>query len=231
MTTRDTQKEASIDAATVLVGCYTSSGTHQLLPVSGAELMRAQAFVLRLLSTFHFRTGEKVLVTSELKDVVQSLPFERAVMAYGMVVCSADSTFFDAARVESILRRFQPVAVMGLSGATLEGLQAAGHAPVELLQGPVIWARPCAYEKLEGSGLNIRAWREIGPAVGMECEHANGLHFDRFEWEVETKDDELMVTSRLQRAQPFMRHATGVHGRIDFDACPCGNSDPRVIIV
>jgi hypothetical protein len=212
-------------AEPIAIGRYRIGDTGHFLPFSNAESERATAFYLRILSTFHFRTGLNVMVTAQLNECLQFLPFERAAMAYGQVVCSADSTLYDAGRVESILRRFQPVAVAGLSAETLAGLEAFGHDAVKILTGPVVWARPAAYARLRGSGVDLRAWRELGPAVALECHH-KGLHIDRQEWTVAVEDGELLVSSRLERCDTFDRLRTGVRGRLLPEVCSCGLPDP-----
>lgn len=213
----------------IAVGRYVHAGAEQFLPYSNAELERANKFALRILSGFHFRTGHNLVVTAQMHECAQLLAFERAAMDYGLVVCSADSTFYDAARVESIVRRFSPVAVAALTPETLAGLQALGHDPLKLFSDIVVWARAGAYEQLKGSAVNVRAWREIGPAVGMECSQASGLHIDRFEWLAEEDNGEIVLTSHLPRSIRFERLHTGVRGRVEHAACGCGNPDPRII--
>jgi hypothetical protein len=87
-------------AEPIAVGRYHIGDAGRFLPFSNAEAERAAAFYLRILSTFHFRTGHNVMVTAQLNECAQFLPFERAAMAYGLVICSADSTYYDAGRVE-----------------------------------------------------------------------------------------------------------------------------------
>ena len=213
----------------IAVGRYINAGAEQFLPYSNAELERARKFALRILSGFHFRTGHNLLITAQMHECAQLLAFERAAMDYGLVVCSADSTFYDAARVESVVRRFSPVAIAGITPETLAGLKALGHDPLKLFSGIVVWARPGAYAELQGSAVDVRAWRELGPAVGIECSQGCGLHIDRLEWLADADDGEIVLTSHLQRAVNFRRLRTGVHGRVEHAACGCGNPDPRII--
>lgn len=211
------------------VGRYANAGVEQFLPYSNPELERARNFVMRILSGFHFRTGNNLLITAQMSECVQFMSFERAVMAYGLVVCSADSTFYDAARVESIVRRFHPVAIAGITAETLAGLQTLGHDPLKLFSGIVVWARPGAYEQLQGGEITVRAWRELGPAVGIECAQGGGLHIDRLEWLVEEDGGEIVLTSHLPRAVQFERLRSGVRGHVERAACGCGSSDPRIV--
>ena len=207
-----------------------AQGQRQLLPHSALEAERARRAMMRILGTFHFRTESNVLVTAQFDELAQLLGAERAIMSYGMVAVSADSTPWDAGRVESILRRFKLVAALGISEATLDGLERMGFNPVQLFHGLVIWARPGAYERLQGKpGLKVYRWMEIGPAVAVECSAGAGAHIDRFEWDLAIEDDELVLSSRLERSQAFDGYRTGLKARILRGTCQCGNTDPRIL--
>ncbi|WP_156895489.1 hypothetical protein [Massilia putida] len=225
-----TQDYAS-SACTMAVGRYfTADGKRRLLPYSALELERSRRAMVRVLSTFHFRAGSNVLVTGLMDEGAQLMGAERAVMSYGMVVVSADSSPFDAGRVESILRRFELVAAIGITEATLDGLERLGHDPARLFADKIVWARPAAYQRLAAlPGLKVYRWMEIGPAVALECREGAGVHIDRFEWTVDEVDGEVVLSSRLERAHEFERLHTGVHGHVVHGVCKCGNPDPRVV--
>ncbi|ROM33939.1 hypothetical protein BK648_24580 [Pseudomonas poae] len=209
---------------------FDAEGARELLPHSALETERLRRAMMRILSTFHFRTESNVLVTAQFDESAQILGAERAIMAYGMVAVSADSTPWDAGRVESILRRFKLVAALGISEATLDGLERMGFNPVQLFHGLVIWAREGAYQRLVGKpGLKVFRWLEIGPAVAIECNAGGGAHIDRFEWDVVTEEGEVVLTSRLERSVAFNGYRTGVHARIERGTCRCGNTDPRLL--
>ncbi|MES2258422.1 MAG: hypothetical protein V4724_07885 [Pseudomonadota bacterium] len=225
-----TQEHAS-SACTMAVGRYFApDGKRRILPYSALELERSRRAMVRVLSTFHFRAGSNVLVTALMDEGAQLMGAERAVMSYGMVVVSADSSPYDAGRVESILRRFELVAAIGITEATLDGLARLGHDPVKLFADKVIWARPGAYERLAAlPGLKVYRWLEVGPAVALECREGAGAHIDRFEWTVDEVDGEVVLTSRLERAYEFEHHKTGVRGHVVHGVCKCGNPDPRIV--
>jgi hypothetical protein len=223
--------EYASSACTMAVGRYfTPEGKRQCLPFSALELERSRRAMVRVLSTFHFRTGSNVLVTALMDQAAQLMGAERAVMSYGMVVVSADSSPYDAGRVESILRRFDLVAAIGICGATLDGLEKMGHDPVRLFADMVVWARPDAYERLAGKpGMKVFRWMEVGPAVALECREGAGAHIDRFEWTVDEIDGEVVLTSRLERSREFEQARTGVRGHVVHGVCKCGNPDPRIV--
>ena len=209
---------------------FDPEGVRQILPYSALELERSRRAMVRILSTFHFRSGNNILLTALMDQGAQLLGAERAIMSYGMVVASADCSLFDAGRVESILRRFDLVAVLGLSSDTLDGLVKLGHDPEKLFAGKVVWARPGAYERLAGKpGLSVYRWLEVGPAVALECREGAGAHIDRFEWDIEQVDGEVVLTSRLERSMAFERVRTGIHAHVKHGACKCGNPDPRIM--
>jgi hypothetical protein len=214
----------------IAVGRYSDrKGVARLLPYSAAELERATETYRRRLGTFHFRTGDHLLVTSLFDESAQFMPFERALSAYGLVLCSADASFFDAPRTETILRRFDVVAVMGVTASLLDGLVAQSLDPEKLFAARVIWARPDAYTRLQHCpAIKLCRWMEIGPAFAAECTAGAGAHLDRLEWDVETDNGELVLTSRLDRALDFKAYRTGVYATIERHTCACGSADPKL---
>src|SRR5262249_34714852 len=152
-------------------------------------------------STFHFKEGAPLLVASTLDQAAVYYPFEHAAAVMNLVVCSAEPTFFDATRVESIIRRFNPVAVFGVRKAMLDGLEALGHSIEELFFERVAFAYPDGCDRLSRSGTAVlRRWVEIGPALAIECARGGGLHYDHREWKIDDSDGELRLTSKMPRA-------------------------------
>jgi hypothetical protein len=217
--------------APLLVGMFRTPGATHFLPLSEGELKRATDAMHRVLSSFEFEMGRNVVLASLLRDAAQFLPFEQALMASNLVSCNVDAVASDARRFESVIRRFNVAAVAALNGEILDGLESAGHVPETLLDGVVVWALPCAYERLrQHGGLKLRRWLEVGPALAVECKEGEGAHIDRFEWKVRVEDEELVLDSRLLRISAFKNFRTGVKGRVENTPCRCGNPDPRIIV-
>jgi phenylacetate-coenzyme A ligase PaaK-like adenylate-forming protein len=215
----------------ITVGRYLHGDETRFLPFSAQELERAADAYGRRIGTFHFRTGEHVLQTALYDESAQFLAFERELSRFGLVLCPGDASLFDAARSESIVRRFGVTAVMGVNGALLDGLVALGHDPAQVPAGPVVWARPDAYERLKGiDGIRLYRWMEIGPAVAVECAAGAGAHIDAVEWKVEQENGEIVLSSRLHRCVTFDRYRTGISAKVDHTACSCGSADPRVVL-
>lgn len=216
------------------VGRYFSAdGERVPLPYSMMELERQRRFALRVLSTFHFHPGVNIMFTALMDEGAHFLGVERAIMSYGMVVASADSSLYDANRVESIARRFPLAAVFGVTPGTLDGLKNFGHSAEKVFAGMPVWARPGAYEALRAlpsiQASQVLRVMEVGPALGLECSEGVGVHVDRFEWDVESEDGEVLISSRLERCDVFERLRTGVKGHVVHGTCACGNPDPRII--
>jgi phenylacetate-coenzyme A ligase PaaK-like adenylate-forming protein len=212
------------------VGRYINAeGLPTPLPYSSEEAERARRAITRVLNTFHFRTGSNIMITALFHEGAQLMPLERAVMSYGMVAVSADSSPYDAKRVESIARRFKLAGAAGISADTLAGLEQLGFKPEDVFANMVVWARSDAYEQLKAiPALDVYRLIELGPAVAIECSHGTGAHIDRFEWTTEEQNGEIVLTNRLARSTPFKQYKTGVKGRILHGACQCGNADPRI---
>lgn len=215
----------------IAVGRYIAAdGSRKTLAYSALELERARLAAVRVLDAFHFRTGGNVMFTSMWDEGAQLLGVERAIMSYGMVVVSADASVFDAGRVANIVRRFELVAAMGITQGTLEGLARMDQDLAKLFEGIVVWARPGAYETLKAlPGLRVYRCLEVGPAFAIECPVGGGAHLDRFEWKVEEEDGEVILSSQLERSEPFYKLRTGLKGKVIHGVCDCGNPDPRVL--
>ena len=208
-----------------------ANGTRVILPYSQTELERARQSAIRLLNNFHFPAGGNILLTALIDQTAQLLPVERAIMSTGRVVVSADATFFDAKRVESILRRFELTAAIGITAETLDGLEQLGHDPAQLLKGLTLWAKPHAYKRLKNNPeINALRLLEVGPATAMECRYNDGAHIDRTEWQASEREGEIILSSRLARCTEFDNYATGLYGQINNTMCACGNADPRIIL-
>lgn len=200
------------------------------LPFSAQEVERSTLAIAKRLGSFHFRTGNQFLMISVYDECAQFSPLERALHEQGLVMIPADAVVFDAARSETILRRFDISAVVGINGAVLDGLEANGHDPKVLLSGKLVWARPCAYERLKGvNEVTLLRWIDLGPTVALECAHGGGAHICQIEWDVVSNDGEILLTSRLERALDFHNYATGMLGELRLSACACGSSDPRLV--
>lgn len=214
----------------VLVGRYLVPGhDNELLPVSQRELVATAHFIQDVLESFAFPMGTPILVASTMDQAAHFYPLEQAAMVMNLVVCNAEPTFFDANRVESIIRRLDPRAIIGVSVPMLEGLMASGHAPDILFAGRVIFADPAAHAQLAGkAGFILRLWMEVGPALAIECNHGRGAHIDDREWLLEVVEGRAHLTSRLPRACDFHGWPGPGMSGLDAAACPCGLAHRRV---
>jgi hypothetical protein len=217
-------------ASTYLVGRYLIGDEPYFLPVSQIDLDRATKAYGAVLDSFPAHKGRYSLTISRVEEAVQYVPFEDAVIARQMTVTNADASIYEGARVEASLRRFDVAFVVGVDASILESLRGLGHDPHALFAGKIIWARPDAYAQLrEGaSGYQLLRWVEFGPAVGVECSKAAGVHLCSQEWAVEEDGGEIVITSRMPRVQPVSKLRTGVRGAVVHEPCTCGAKGVRV---
>ena len=213
-----------------IVGSISAHGKTHFYGVTLDELDRSAFALVRVLRTFAFPAGSTVLDISVTQEVVQFAPFERALQSVGFYGINADLSPYDAGRVESIARQFDPVAICGVGSETLEGLKMFGLDPARVLAGRVVWARPDAYPAVSGmEGVIARRCALLGPALALECAEG-GLHFDGQEWVVSQAGDTLAVASRTVRATPLPPFDTGLRGIVSDRPCTCGNRDPFVLL-
>jgi hypothetical protein len=213
-----------------VVGCYAERGQMQFFPVRYDELERLSIAIARLLRSFNFAPGSVILTISLVPEIVQFAPFEKAVQILGHFGINAESTNYDAGRIESIVRQFDTPAICGIGAASLEGLAMFGHDPATVFAGRTVWARPDAYAAVKAmAGVDARRIVVLGPAVALECAHG-GLHYDDRDWLLAEKDGRLHLSSRLPRITPVDDVDTGVSGRIAATACTCGTKEACITL-
>ncbi len=208
-----------------IVGSYVKDGKREFYSCMRAELDRSGTRLLSVLNTFRFAPHRFVLVVSTTPEVTQFAPFELAVQLAGLYGINADDSPFDAGRIEANSRQFNPVAMMGVSARTLEGLRMLGHDPEKVFRGRTVWARPDAYTDVKAmEEVDARRVVLIGPTMAIECAHG-GLHIDSREWASEEKGGSIQLTSRQIRYEPLRDFDTGVTGTLQQSPCACGSAD------
>jgi hypothetical protein len=213
------------------VGRVVVSGDAIPWPVSAADIADETASQARALARLGVREGDVVVLCSLLSQAIHVFPLEEAVNALGARYSSTDATEFDAFRTAAMIRQVEPRAVVGVSGAVVNGLCELGRdvhdvfAPV-----PVVVASDAdAWHALRDAGLAPLRWRLLGPTSTFECEARDGLHVDPARWRVE-RDDEggLLLTNVTPRLTACDQLVTGLRGDLVEDPCACGSRDPRV---
>lgn len=214
----------------LFVGHFFDGREWQFLPVTERAAKRAMRAYLRVLDSFGFPPGSRALVIANYDDWAMTIPLEMALTASRITIFNADASPFEAGRIESFIRRFDPKLIIGVDAAVLQGLDSAGHDVHQLFAGRRVWTRDAAsHDRLCGdeSGGGVYRWSMLGPAPGMECREACGLHVDGEEWDLQVQGGELLVNSRLGREPALRSQSTGVKGVVEEGVCACGNADPR----
>jgi hypothetical protein len=212
-----------------LIGRYYVRTESHFLPLSTREVTRAAEFLGTVIDTYNFAPGKAVLLVCQFEEAAQFLPLEEALTDRGLILANAEASLYDGGRAESILRRFDICAIIGLNGPLLDSMEALGVDLAQALADTVVWARPDAYERLTGlKGFTLRRYLEVGPTLGLECRFGGGAHVDAREWALADADGTVKVTSRLLRALPLDGADTGIGGTVDRSICDCGLADPRI---
>jgi len=185
--------------------------------LSHQEIQADVAAARRFFEGLGLGRGERVLFLSRLPEAPYFWPLELAVLSLGGQLSSADASPFDAYRSAMFLRTLRYRAVVGLDGAVLDGLEALGADPAELLRAvPCVLARPDAAARLEARGLRPQRMLFLGPALALESAAGAGPAPDPELWELGESAGEIQVTNRTPRAMQFRRQATGVRARIEI---------------
>ena len=212
-----------------LVGRYYVGADAHFLPLSTRELSRASEYLGWIFDSLAFAPGRAVLLACQFEEAAQFVPIEEALTERGLVLTNAEASVYDGSRAISVLRRFDVAGVIGLNKALLDSMIEVDADVERLLQGRVVWARPCAYDRLaQMRGVRLLRYIEVGATLALECAQAAGAHIDAREWDVTSLNGEIRLTNRLARALPLTDAATGVFAALDRSVCDCGLSDPRI---
>ncbi len=159
--------------------------------------------------------GRGVLWCSMLSEAGQFWPYIcGTVLAGGRLSC-ADATEGEAARVAMFLRRMPYGAVVGITSALLDGLDAMGRAYADVFAGvDIVGARPGAYERLEAAGLTPTRVVCCGPALAIGRAPGGPAYAAPDEWVFDEADGRVCVTALRPRAQEFVRTCTAVRGTV-----------------
>ena len=213
-----------------LIGTYKINGASHFYEARYDELERGSVSLARLLRTYNFAPGRIVLVVSLVQEVVQFAPFEKAAQILGLYGINAELSPFDAGRVESISRQFDPVAISGVGASTLEGLKSFGFDPAQVFAGRTVWARDDAYAAVKAMpGVDARRLVILGPAVAYECA-AGGIHYDTRDWSLVAVDGTLRLSSRMPRVETVDGLDTGVAGAVTEGFCTCGTREGCITV-
>ena len=168
------------------------------------------------LSRLGFAAGDRMLVVSLLSEAPHFWPFSLAGLMAGGQLSYADASPFDAYRSAMFLRTLRYRLVLALTDGVLDGLDQGGHDVAALLAGvPVVVARGGAVDRLAARGVAAHRLQLLGPAVALAPAPGEPPEVDPELWALDAVDGQIVVTSLTERAQPFVRQATGVTGGVD----------------
>jgi hypothetical protein len=159
--------------------------------------------------------GRRILWCSMLSQAGQHWPYVCGTVLAGAKLSCADSTYGEALRVSMFLRLMDYDAVLGVTPALLDGLEASGHAPADVFAGVrILGAHPGAYERLTSVGL--APWRVAlcGPAIAIGLEAGGPAFVPAAEWELVDLGDHIGITALQPRATSFIRTPIAVRGTI-----------------
>src|SRR5207237_6876743 len=104
-------------------------------PVSQIDIdAEAEAAAAHLVS-LGVGAGDVVVIVALLSEAIHAVPLEKAAGRLGALYSSADATAMDAYRTEYLVNQFRPRAVVGVSGAVVDGLRDGGRDPAGVLAG------------------------------------------------------------------------------------------------
>jgi hypothetical protein len=197
------------------IGTYEGPAGRVAWEISHTEIQRDMAAAGRTLAGMGVGAGTRVLICSMLAEAGQFWPFTVGAMMTGAQLSCADANAGDAMRVAMFTRLVEYRAVLGVTGAILDGLDALGREYGDVF-GAVAYlgARPDAYPRLAAAGLRPSHFVLCGPAVAVGCEPGAAAIPDGEEWDLDIEAGRVVVSNRRPRATNFVRTETAVHGEL-----------------
>jgi hypothetical protein len=197
------------------VGSYEAPDGRVAWEISHAEIQRDIGNATRTLDALGLGRGTRVLLCSMLSEAGQFWPLTVGAMLAGSQLSCADASESDASRVAMFMRFVDYHAVLGITGAILDGLDALGREYGDVFGGvAVLGARPDAHARLADAGLRPHHFVLCGPALAIGTEPEGPAVADDREWELDSDDDQVAVTNRQPRATAFTRTVTAVRGEM-----------------
>ncbi len=198
------------------IGSYEDGTARVPWEISHAEIQRDMGSAARTLATLGITTGTRVLFCSMLSEAGQFWPLTVGAMLSGAQLSCADANEGDALRVAMFTRLVEYRAVLGVTGAILDGLDALGHTYAEVFGDvEIVGARPDAYRRLVEAGLHPHHFVCCGPAVAAGVAPGAPARLDTDEWQLDTDAGGRILVSNLQpRATAFVRAGTAVYGEL-----------------
>ncbi|MGQ0823706.1 MAG: hypothetical protein ACT4OX_01530 [Actinomycetota bacterium] len=197
------------------VGCYDDGAQRVAWELSDEEIQRDMAGATATLQRLGVDAGQRVLFCSMLSEAAHFWPLIVATMLNGAQLSCADANEGDAARVDMFTRMLEYRAVLGVTDAILDGLDARAR-PYEEVFGavPVVGARPGAYARLRARGLAPHRLVLCGPVLAVGTDAGGPAFAAGDEWELATDGDRIVVTNLKPRATTFSRAPTAIRGTI-----------------
>jgi hypothetical protein len=200
------------------VGRLVIDGTVTAWPVSQHDIDDETESQAPRLAALGVGAGDLVLVVAMLSQAIHAVPLERAAGKLDALYSSADASAGDAFRCASLIRQLEPVAVVGVNAAVLDGLAALGRDLGEVfapVAGRVATADDTAHAALDAAGLSPRRWVKLGPTSAWEGAPGSGtLAYDAERWHATDDEGEIVLSNRSPRLTPCTDLHTGVRGTV-----------------
>jgi hypothetical protein len=182
------------------------------------EVQRDLGSAMRRLGRLGLGDGKRVLFCSMLSEAGQFWPWILGAMLNGSQLSCADASEGEARRVATYCRLLDYDAVLGLTGALLDGIDQLGLTYEEVFgRVGLVGARPEAAARLRADGaVQPTAMALVGPAIALADGPGEAATVDTDEWEigVEEGSGRLWVTALRPRATPFVQAPSAIRGRI-----------------
>jgi hypothetical protein len=183
-----------------------------------------------LLESLGLGPGSAMLVAWTFSEAGLYTPLFEAAWRRRVIVSCAEATAPDGYRVALLSGALPRIAaVVGINGAVLDGLEAAGRDLADVFRAvPVVAARPDACWRLNSLGVPARLWAHLGPVLSVECAARGGAHVPRG-WSVAVDaGGRLTVSPETLRAGGRGPWRIPGRWRLSAGDCSCGRRGQRV---
>lgn len=215
MTRESTQaRAAALDMPRIAyVAQYSADGEEVEFVVSEDDLDRDAAWVSQLLSDHRIARGDIVVIAAFSWESAWFDAVRVGANLLGASYANCEARRGDAKRLDMLIRRLEPAAVIGVTPELLDGLQDIDFGLERLAGVPKVFVRHEETAALTRHP-SPRAIAMIGPALAMSSEARPGMVVNDAEWVVTQEQGKLQVRSTGARTTQFGLQPTGLSGRV-----------------
>ncbi|MGE0386568.1 MAG: hypothetical protein AB7Q97_17710 [Gammaproteobacteria bacterium] len=193
-------------------GVVHAHGGDREYPVSERDIQADTHWAWGMFERMGFAADDTAVFVAGRTETAQMQPYRLAAERMGVTVLDAENEMHGGARLYAWITEYPVRIVFGLGEAVLDGLEAGGHPPQQVLENvPILVARTGAHARLRNAGFKPWQMLCLGPAFAFTAPGGGRAMIDEDEWVVvRDSTGEACISSAGQRRHAFVRFPTSL---------------------